>query len=60
MPPPVAKKIRLDESTMSYEPMMYLSDYWLLKKDLIMVNETVDELNLTLHFDTYSMNYFII
>jgi len=45
---------------MTYEPIMYLSDYWLLKKDLIMVNETVDELNLTLHFNTYSLNYFIM
>jgi len=39
---------------------MYLSDYWLLKKELVMVNETVDELNLTLHFNTYSLNYFIM
>ncbi len=32
----------------------------MLKKDMIMVNETVKELNLSLHFDTYSLNYFVM
>lgn len=39
---------------------MYLSDYWLLKKDLVMVNDTLSELNLTLHFNTYSLQYYIM
>lgn len=60
LPPPVAKVIEFDFDTMTYQPIMYLSDYWLLKRDLIMVNESVPELNLTLHFDTYSLNYFIM
>jgi hypothetical protein len=56
----IANALKLDYDTMSYEPIMYLSDYWLLKKDMVMINETVNELNLTLHFDTYSLNYFIM
>ena len=60
MPPPIAKALKVEEATYTYWPIAYLSDYWLLKKDLVMVNETVNELNLTLHFDTYSLNYFII
>lgn len=43
-----------------YFPIMYLSDYWLLKKDLVMVNDTLSELNLTLHFNTYSLQYYIM
>lgn len=59
LPPPVADAIKINEQTHTYWPIVYLSDYWLLKKDLVMVNESVSDLNLTLHFDTYSLNYFI-
>jgi hypothetical protein len=45
---------------MHYFPIVYLSDYWCLKKDLVMINDTLSDLNLTLHFNTYSLNYFII
>lgn len=58
-PPPVANAVKLDFDTMTYDPIIYLSDYWVLKKNLILVNETVPELNLTLHFYTYSLTYFI-
>jgi len=44
---------------MTFEPIMYLSDFWLLKPDFVMINDSVQELNLTLHFNTYSLNYFI-
>ena len=60
LPPPIAKNIRVDEQTHTYWPISYLSDYWLLKRDLVMINESVSDLNLTLHFDTYSVNYFIM
>ncbi len=52
--------MRIDHQTNSYYPMTYLSDYWVLKKDLVMVNSTLAELNLTLHFNTYSLQYMII
>lgn len=57
--PQVAPYLKLDFDTMCYHPIIYLSDYWLLKKDLVMINETVNEMNLTLHFNTYSLNYFV-
>lgn len=52
--------MNIDHKTNSFYPIIYLSDYWCLKKDLVMVNDTVPELNLTLHFNTYSLHYFII
>ena len=50
----------VDLWTNHFFPAIYLSDYWCLKKDMPHVNETVNELNLTLHMNTYSLNYFII
>jgi hypothetical protein len=59
IPEQIIKFMRFDMSTMSYLPIIFLSDFWLLKKDLVLVNETVNELNLTLHYNTYSLNYFM-
>jgi Cleft lip and palate transmembrane protein 1 (CLPTM1) len=56
----IRDKMRIDHETNMYYPITYLSDYWVLKRDLIMINETVKELNLSLHFNTYSLNYFIM
>lgn len=45
---------------MTYDPIIYLQDFWLLKKDFVLINSTSNEdLNLTLHFNTYSLNYFL-
>ena len=52
--------VKIDPLTNSYYPGIYLSDYWLLKKELVMVNETVKDLNLSLHFNTYSLHYMIM
>lgn len=60
IPEPIAKKLRIDYEVMHYQPIIYLSDYWLLKRDMVMVNETVGELNMTLHFDIFSLNYMIM
>ena len=59
-PAPVLKFMKIDRSVNHYFPAIYLSDYWCLKKDLVHINDTVKELNLTLHFNTYSLNYFIM
>jgi hypothetical protein len=59
-PPQIKDKFKIHYETNMYEPIIYLSDYWVLKKDLVLVNETVSELNLTLHFNTYSFNYFLM
>ncbi len=59
-PPQIRKFMTVDLATNHFFPALYLSDYWCLKKDMPHVNETVNELNLTLHMNTYSLNYFII
>ena len=62
MIPQLEAHLRTTSSIMSYEPIVYLSDYWLLKKDFVLINQTQGEnedLNLTLHFNTYSLNYFM-
>jgi hypothetical protein len=59
-PAPVLKFMKIDRSVNHYFPAIYLSDYWCLKKDLVHINDTVKDLNLTLHFNTYSLNYFIM
>jgi len=48
----VAKNLRVDKQTLKYEPILYLSDFWLLKKNMLCLNETLDgsKLNLTLKF----------
>jgi hypothetical protein len=55
----MAPFLKYDTDMMVYEPIMFLSDYWVLKKDLILLNDTVNEANLTLHYNTYSINYFM-
>ena len=59
-PAPVLKHMRIDGSVNHYFPIVYLSDYWCLKKELVHINDTLNELNLTLHLNTYSLNYFIM
>jgi Cleft lip and palate transmembrane protein 1 (CLPTM1) len=56
----IRSQMTIDPSVNHFYPIIYLSDYWCLKKDLVLVNETVPELNLTLHFNTYSLSYFIM
>lgn len=56
----IRQLMQLNYETMSYSPIIYLSDYWCLKKDMVLVNDTLLDLNLTLHFNTYSLNYMIM
>jgi len=59
-PPQIRKFMTVDLDTNHYFPAIYLSDYWCLKKDMHHINETVKDLNLSLHFNIYSLNYFIM
>ena len=59
-PAPILSHMRIDRSVNHYFPIVYLSDYWCLKKDLVHINDTLNELNLTLHLNTYSLNYFVM
>lgn len=52
--------MKIDFDKGAYEPIIYLSDFWNLKKNMIQLNETLDEskLNLTLNFQMFWPMYF--
>mmetsp|Transcript_6193 Transcript_6193/g.10045 ORF Transcript_6193/g.10045 Transcript_6193/m.10045 type:complete len:140 (+) Transcript_6193:869-1288(+) len=56
----VARNIRIDQRQMKYQPILYLSDFWLLKRDYVLLNDTLEgtSLNLTLNFQNYPVYYF--
>jgi len=60
IPTEVAKNLRVDWQTHRYQPIVYMSDFWHLKKDFMPLNETLwgERLNLTLNFQPYPVYYF--
>ena len=44
IPSEISKQLRgkIDWNTRTYQPVIYLSDFWLLKKDLRALNDTLD------------------
>ena len=52
IPSEVSKNLKVDWRIEAYEPIIYMSDFWLLKRDLIELNDTLagTSLNLTLNF----------
>ena len=60
MPPAVAANLKVDDAVDAYEPILYLSDFWHLKKDYVQLNDTFDgkSLNLTLNFKQYWVHWF--
>jgi hypothetical protein len=53
IPSEIASNLHVNWDMFVYEPILHLSDFWLLKKDMVPMNETVLErgLNLTLNFE---------
>ena len=51
-----AKGIRYEKegSELYYNPRFYVSDFWTLKRHLVLINESVNTVNLTLNFYTIS------
>ena len=60
VPEEVMKSLKIDWEIMKYEPIIWLSDFWMLKKDMVCMNETLDgsHLNLTLNFKVFSTYFF--
>ena len=60
IPSEVAKNLQVDWNIDAYEPIIYMSDFWLLKRDMIELNDTLagKSLNLTLNFQNYQAYYF--
>lgn len=60
IPPEIAKALKTDLDKNAYEPIIYLSDFWNLQKNMVELNETLDgtNLNLTLNFQMFWPMYF--
>ena len=60
VPPEIAKALKIDFEKNSYEPIIYLSDFWNLKKNMFQLNDTLSgtNLNLTLNFQMFWPMYF--
>jgi len=41
MPSEMARVLKVDWDTMSYAPIIYMSDFWLLKKNMVLLNDTL-------------------
>lgn len=41
MPPAVAANLKVDDAVDAYEPILYVSDFWHLKKDYVQLNDTL-------------------
>lgn len=48
--PLINSMMRLVDDGESYLPLLYLNDFWMLKDNLVPVNETTPKLNLSLSF----------
>ena len=55
VPPPLDEFVEFTPSLREYKPIMYINDYWNLKRDYMPLNETVSELNFTVTFQPLSM-----
>lgn len=59
IPPEISKSLKPhwdQRQIKGYEPIIYVSDFWCLKKDMMLLNDTLDgtSLNLTLNLQPYS------
>eukprot|EP01128_Nolandella_sp_AFSM9_P007143 TRINITY_DN382_c0_g1_i1.p1 TRINITY_DN382_c0_g1~~TRINITY_DN382_c0_g1_i1.p1 ORF type:complete len:619 (+),score=175.55 TRINITY_DN382_c0_g1_i1:25-1857(+) len=48
IPDPLLKKFKFVDG--KYLPIVFFNDFWLLNEDLIVLNETVEDLSLEIHF----------
>ncbi|KAJ6252775.1 cleft lip and palate transmembrane protein [Anaeramoeba flamelloides] len=51
VPPHVVNLIDYNKKTRKYYPIIYINEFWMLKEYLIPINETVDQLPLTIKFE---------
>ena len=42
MPPAVAANLKVDSEAIAYEPILYLSDFWHLKRDHVLLNDSLE------------------
>lgn len=54
VPPQILEHINIDESG-DYFPVLFFDEFWLFREHLILINDTVDILNLTLSYSPISL-----
>lgn len=55
MPSPLDEAIKFDRKTNRYYPIIFFNTYWNLGNEYKPLNETVDQLNLTITFAPLSL-----
>ena len=50
LPKEISDHLTIDYDKGTYEPIIYLSDFWHLKKEFVPINDTLEYLNITLNF----------
>jgi len=55
IPPPLDEFVEFTPSLQQYKPILWLNDYWSLRRDYMPINSTTPVVNLTLTFQPISM-----
>ncbi|VDN29483.1 unnamed protein product, partial [Gongylonema pulchrum] len=55
LPPPLDEAVKFDPIDNTYKPIFFFNDYWNLGADYMPINETVQELKLTVRFAPMSL-----
>jgi len=60
IPSEIAANLRVDWDIYAYDPIVYMSDFWMLKKNMIALNESIEgkTLNLTLNFQNFGSYWY--
>ena len=60
IPPEIQRSLNVDWKLQAYAPIIYLSDFWCLRKYMTPLNDTLGgtSVNLTLNFRNYNTMYF--
>eukprot|EP00884_Botryococcus_braunii_P022883 jgi/Botrbrau1/9279/Bobra.0111s0007.1 len=53
VPPHVAEVLKFDSTTKTYQPILWLNDFWMLRDYLIPMNETVEK--VPMHLSVYTL-----
>ena len=53
--PPQLKRLKLNRAEYTYEPLFYVSDFWVLRDVLVPLNETISEVPLALSFSVVGL-----
>ena len=55
IPPQIQPSLRLFHESSTYLPVLFVNEFWLMSEQLVVVNQTLDELPLELTFSMTTM-----